>query len=94
MWKILFILWLALKIGQIIPIPISIGGQFLTTEDLNPEEQPIIFRRMGEYTKYVIFHHVHKLILHNKINQVLDKATEKIKGLCKQRLSSINDALL
>jgi hypothetical protein len=38
----LLILRLALKIGHTSSIPISIGGQLLTTEDLNPEEHQIV----------------------------------------------------
>ncbi len=65
------------------PVPISINVQLLTTEDLNPREHQIFFRRMGEYATVVKFHHVNIPISINNINQVADKAIEKVKAYAK-----------
>jgi N-acetyl-beta-hexosaminidase len=52
-------------------------------EHLNPKEHQIFFRRIGEYATEVNFHHVHIPIPLNKINQVADKAIEKVKAYAK-----------
>jgi cytolysin (calcineurin-like family phosphatase) len=65
------------------PIPISLNGQLLTIEHLNPQEHQIFFRQMGEYAKDVKFHHVHIPIYLDRINQVADKAIEKAKAYAK-----------
>jgi hypothetical protein len=43
----------------ICPVPVRINGQLLTTKELNPKEQQIIFRRMGDYATDDTFHHFH-----------------------------------
>jgi hypothetical protein len=62
------------------PISISVGGQLFTTEDINAEEHHFIFRRLGENVTDAVFHHVHIPIFLIKINQVCDKAKEKIRA--------------
>ncbi len=75
------------------PISMSIDGQFLTPDELNPEEHQIIFRRMGEFGADVNFHYVHIPIPLNKINQVSDKAIEKIKACASNVYQESIDAL-
>jgi hypothetical protein len=64
---------------QISPVPKSINDQLLTTEDLNPKEHQIFFRRMGEYANEEFFC-VHISISLDKINQVADRAIEKVRA--------------
>ena len=59
------------------PVPISIDGQLLTTEELNPRKHQILFRKRGDYAMDV-FHHVHIPINLNKIFQTADKAMDRI----------------
>ena len=62
------------------PVPVKIDGQLLTTEELDPKEHQIIFRRIGDYATDVVFHHIHIPIPLDKINEVSDKAISKIKA--------------
>jgi hypothetical protein len=64
-------------------VQISVHCQLLTKEDLNPQEHQIFGRRKGEYATDVKFHHMHILIFLDKINQVADKAIEKVKAYAK-----------
>jgi hypothetical protein len=58
----------------------------LTTEELDPKELQIIFRRIGDYATDVVFHRIHFLIPLDKINQVssLKYSNLKKKGICKK----------
>jgi cytolysin (calcineurin-like family phosphatase) len=67
-------------------VPKSVNEQLLTTEDLNPREHQIFFRRMGEYSTDVKYHHVHIPISLDKINQVADRAIQKVKAFAKNVL--------
>jgi hypothetical protein len=69
--------------SQMSQVPILINGQLLTTEDLNPREHQIFFRRMEENATGVKFHHVHIAISLNKIGQLANKAVEKVKAYAK-----------
>jgi hypothetical protein len=62
------------------PVPVKINGQLLTTEELNPKEHQIIFRRMGDYATDVTFHHVHIPVSLDMINNVVDTAMVKIRS--------------
>jgi hypothetical protein len=62
------------------PVPIKINGQLLTTEQLNPKEHQIIFRRMSDYATDVTFHHIHIPVLLGMINKVADMAIAKIRS--------------
>jgi hypothetical protein len=62
-------------------VPISKGGQLLSTQELDPREHQIMFGRMGEYATDVIFQHEHLSNSLNKIYQEVDKAIERIEVL-------------
>ena len=55
----------------------------MTTEELNPEEHQILFRKRGEYAVDVNFHHVHIPIHLNNIFLVADKAITIAEGYAK-----------
>jgi hypothetical protein len=59
------------------PVPKSINGQLLTTEDLHPKEHQIFFRRMGENATGVNFHHEHIPISLDKVNHVADSIIQQ-----------------
>jgi hypothetical protein len=56
------------------PVPMSINGHLMTTEDLNPKSTRFSSDEWGEYAMDAKFHHVHIPIFLDKINQVADKA--------------------
>ena len=48
MWTKFVLFFLLILTVMTSPVPISIGGQLLTTEELNPKEHQILLRRRGD----------------------------------------------
>ena len=55
-----------------------INGQKLITEELDPKEHQIIFKRIGEYATDVEFHHIHVPVDLRKFINIADQAMDVI----------------
>ena len=79
MWTKFVLFFLLISTVMTSPVPILIGGQLLTTEELDPKEHQILFRRRGKYAVDVNFHHVHIPINLNKFSKWRTRPSQKSK---------------